>query len=357
MITRDLLVVWFIKNYNDLVLEMMKADHTVDLKYPNIWHAEGTVWTHTMMVMTWIEAQRDKLSDEDYIVLITAAMLHDTGKPSCLETMPASDTKPIRNSFKGHEGKSTFFAIGILKDLRKEFPLNYTEEIIEKIIKVVSLHGTHTEENTELKELKLIFREADKRGAVRSIDEGLFAQYEPRKFSKKSSERFNSILTILCGLPNSGKSTLREKMLEKNPNTTVLSRDDLLETFYIRKFNEKQTYNVMYKTLHEDKELLKEFEAEFEKLIQDTSKIDEDVIIDMTMLSLSSRRKMISKFPNHKKVCKVVMTDNNTLFDRNIKRYQETKKFISTTVIENMMTSFTYPVKEEGFERIDLIIS
>lgn len=357
MITRDLLVVWFIKNYNDLVLEMMKADHTVDPMQPNIWHAEGTVWTHTMMVMTWIEAQRDKLFDEDYTVLITAAMLHDTGKPSCLETMPASDTKPIRNSFKGHEGKSSFLTIGILKDLREQFPLTYTEEIMEKIIKVVSLHGTHIEEDTELKELKLIFREADKRGAVRSTDEGLFAQYESRKFCKKGPERFNSTLTILCGLPNSGKSTLREKMLEKNPNTIVLSRDDLLETFYIRKFNVVQTYNIMYKTLHEDKDLLKEFEAEFEKLIQDTSKIDEDVIIDMTMLSLSSRRKMISKFPNHKKVCNVVMTDNKTLFDRNIKRYQETKKFISTVVIENMMTSFTYPVKEEGFSDIKLIIS
>lgn len=357
MITRDLLVVWFINNYNDLVQEMMKADHTVDPMQPNIWHAEGTVWTHTMMVMTWIEAQKDKLSVEDYTVLITAAMLHDTGKPSCLETMPASDTKPIRNSFKGHEGKSSFFSVGILKDLKVQFPLTYTEEIIEKIIKVVSLHGTHIEENTELKDLKLIFREADKRGAVRSSDAGLFAQYESRKFCKKGPERFKSTLTILCGLPNSGKSTLREKMLEDNPKATVLSRDDLLETFFVRKFNEVQTYNNMYRVLHDDKELLKEFEAEFEKLIQDTAKIDVDVIIDMTMLSLSSRRKMISKFPNHKKVCKVVMTDNNALFNRNIKRYQETKKFISTTVIENMMTSFTYPVTEEGFEKIELIIN
>ena len=37
--------------------------------------------------------------------------------------------------------------------------------------------------------------------------------------------------------------------------------------------------------------------------------------------------------------------------------YEETKKFISTTIIENMMTSFTYPIIEEGFEKIDLIIN
>lgn len=357
MITRDLLVTWFIKNYNDLTVEMMKADHTVDSMQPNIWHAEGTVWTHTMMVMTWIEAQRDRLSDEDYTVLITAAMLHDTGKPSCIETMPASDTKPIRNSFKGHEGMSSFFAVGILKDLREEFPLTYSEEIIEKIIKVVSLHGTHIEENTEMKELRIIFREADKRGAVRSTDEGLFAQYEPRKFAKKGSEKFNSKLIMLIGLPNSGKSTLREKLLAKNPNTTVLSRDDLLEVFYKDKVGTEATYNEMYRYIHDDKEVLKEFEALFESKIQEASRKDEDVIIDMTMLSLSTRRKMILKFPNHKKEAIVVMTDNNTLFTRNIERYKTTKKFISTVVITNMMTSFTYPILEEGFDKIELVIS
>ena len=115
MITRDLLVLWFIKNYNDLVQEMMKADHTVDPMQPNIWHAEGTVWTHTMMVMTWIEAQKDKLSVEDYTVLITAAMLHDTGKPSCLETMPASDTKPIEILSKVMKVKAHSFQLEFLK--------------------------------------------------------------------------------------------------------------------------------------------------------------------------------------------------------------------------------------------------
>jgi hypothetical protein len=70
--------------------------------------------------------------------------------------MPASDTKPIRNSFKGHEGKSSFFTIGIIKDLKLQFPLTYTKEIIEKIIKLVSLLGTHIEENTDLKKCHVI---------------------------------------------------------------------------------------------------------------------------------------------------------------------------------------------------------
>ena len=84
-----------------------------------------------MMVLTWIEAQKEKYSDEDYIVLITSALLHDTGKPNCQETMPANDTKPIRNSFKGHEGVSTFFSVGVLKKLQAEFPEIYTTEIIK----------------------------------------------------------------------------------------------------------------------------------------------------------------------------------------------------------------------------------
>lgn len=357
LITRDLLVTWFIKNYKDLTIEMMKADHTVDLDFPNIWHGEGTVWTHTMMVMTWIEAQKDKLKNEDYIVLITSAMLHDTGKPQCLETMPASNDKPIRNSFKGHEGVSSFIVVGVLKDLKTYFPEIYTDEIIEKIIKLVSLHGTFVEESSEMRFLQMKFREADKFGAIRNTDEGLFSQYEPRKFLKKGPGKFKNKLFMLIGLPNSGKSTLREKIVSENPETIVISRDDLLEVFYKEKTNEINTYNVMYKYIHDDKEILNEFDTRFEKFIQDTSKQDIPVIIDMTMLSLSTRRKMISKFSNHKKEAFVVMTDNNTLFNRNIKRYQETKKFISTVVINNMMTSFTYPVLEEGFENINLIIS
>ena len=357
MIKRDKLVTWFIKNEPEKYKDMLESNHAVDIHQPNIFHCEGTCWTHVMMVMTWVEAQKEKYSDEDYIVLITSAILHDTGKPNCQETMPANDTKPIRNSFKGHEGVSSFFAVGVLKKLQKEFPEIYTKEIIEKIIKVVSLHGTYIDETSDIYFLRDEFRKADKNGAIRLVDEGLYSQYEKRKFLKPTTTENNKNLFVLIGLPNSGKSSLRNTFVRSFPEASIVSRDDLLEEFYKRKTGVITGYNTMYKFLHEDKLLLKEFTKEFEDYLNKLAKTSDNIIVDMTQLSLSSRRKMINHFPKHNKKAIVIMTDNVELFRRNEQRFQETKKYISEKVIENMMTSFTFPVLEEGFDNIELIIN
>lgn len=357
MIKRDKLVTWFIKTEPEKYQEMLESNHAVDIHQPNIFHCEGTCWTHVMMVMTWIEAQKEKYSDEDYIVLITSALLHDTGKPNCQETMPANADKPIRNSFKGHEGVSTFFAVGVLKKLKAEFPEMYTDEIIEKIIKVVSLHGTYIDETSDIYFLRDEFRKADKNGAIRLVDEGMYSQYEKRKFLKPTKVEDSKSLTVLIGLPNSGKSTIRANMLKLDKHLFTVSRDDMLEDFYQRKTGEITDYNSMYNFLHDDKDLLKEFTKEFEDMLNSIAKNKSDILIDMTMLSLSSRRKMINHFPKFHKKAIVVMTDNDELFTRNHSRYIETKKFISEKVIENMMTSFTFPVLEEGFDSIELIIN
>ena len=357
MIKRDKLVTWFIKTEPEKYQEMLESNHAVDIHQPNIFHCEGTCWAHVMMVMTWIEAQKEKYSDEDYIVLITSALLHDTGKPNCQETMPANDTKPIRNSFKGHEGVSTFFSVGVLKKLQAEFPEIYTTEIIEKIIKVVSLHGTYIDETSDILFLRDEFRKADKNGAIRLVDEGMYAQYEKRKFLKPTTTENNKNLFVLIGLPNSGKSSLRNTFVRSFPEASIVSRDDLLEEFYKRKTGAITDYNTMYKFLHEDKLLLKEFTKEFEDYLNKLAKTSDNIIVDMTQLSLSSRRKMLNHFPKHNKKAIVIMTDNVELFRRNEQRFQETKKFISEKVIENMMTSFTFPVLEEGFDNIELIIN
>lgn len=356
-ITRDKLVTWFIKNEPEKYKDMLDSNHAVDIHQPNIFHCEGTCWTHVMMVMTWVEAQKEKYSQEDYVVLITSALLHDTGKPNCQETMPANDTKPIRNSFKGHEGVSTFFAIGVLKKLKAESPEIYTDEIIEKIIKVVSLHGTYIDETSDILFLRDEFRKADKNGAIRLVDEGLYSQYEKRKFLKPTIQEPGKTLTVLIGLPNSGKSTLREKMQKLDKQLFVVSRDDMLGDFYKEKFGKIDTYNFMYNVLHNDDILLKEFTKRFEDLLNSISKNKSDILIDMTQLSLSSRRKMLNHFPKFHKKAIVIMTDNDELFRRNTQRFQDTKNFISKKVIENMMTSFTFPVLEEGFDCIELKIN
>lgn len=356
-ITRDKLFLWFIKNEPELYESMCNANHNLDNFNLNIFHAEGTVTQHTLMVMTCIEMNKEKYTDEEYIILITSALLHDTGKPQCLELMPATETKPIRNSFKGHEGVSTFLSVGVLKKLHLEFPDIYTKEIIEKIIKVVSLHGTYIEETSDIYFIRCEMHKADKNGAVRSTDEAIFSQYQPRKFLKPSKYiDSNKNLTLLIGLPNSGKSTKRAKIVEENPNTFIISRDDLLETFYKNEFGVIDSYNKMYNIIHNDGELTKRFDNLFSALLKEANNHN-NVLIDMTQLSLSSRRKMLNNFQNFRKNALVIITDNNELYRRNRKRYEETNKYISEKVIFNMMTSFVYPVVEEGFDNITLEIN
>ena len=358
MIKRDKLVTWFIKNEPEKYKDMLESNHAVDIHQPNIFHYEGTCWTHVMMVMTWVEANKDIYSDEDYIALITSALLHDTGKPQCQEKVPASDTKPERYSFKGHEGVSTFISVGILKKLQKDFPEIYTKEIIEKIIKIVSLHGTYIEETSDIKFIREEFHKADKNGAVRIVDEAIFSQYNPRKFlkNKKVNKEANKKLTLLIGLPCSGKSTLRNKILSKNPDTFIISRDDLLEAYYKGLFGEVGTYNEMYNTIHSNEELLKQFTAVFNELLKEAAKHNE-VLIDMTQLSLSTRRKMLNNFQNFKKNAFIIMTDNTELYRRNKERFEKENKLIKDIVLFNMMTSFVYPIYEEGFENITLEIN
>ena len=352
MISRDILINWFFKNELELIKEMMKADHNVNIETPNIYHMEGTIWTHTLMVMTYIESQKQYLKVQDYIKLITTALLHDIGKPSTLETLPASETKSTRNSFKGHEGVSTFMSIKILKKLQKDFPEIYTENIIKDIIYLVSLHGCYIDKDTELKEIRDIFRMADKTGAVRKPDADIIDNYPERNYVKQVKSN-NKHLIMLCGLPASGKSTITNNYKDYY----ILSRDNSMFRFIAdNKYDSLISYNEIYHYIHNDEKILNEFNDYFEKEITNTRKTKDKVLVDMTMLSLSSRRKMLSKFSDFKCDCLLIITDNETLMKRQVKRSLE-GKYISDKVYFDMMRSFVMPVKEEGFNNIEIIIN
>src|SRR5574344_1680636 len=251
MLDRDSLCIWFMKNEKELYERMLNTSHNVSSEEHNIYHAEGSIISHRLLVMSYFEYKKEKYNFDDYITLLTSALLHDTGKPECIEEMPANESKPRRYSFKNHEGVSSFISIGILKKLQKDFPEIYTEEIIKNIIKVVSLHGTYVEETSDIYLLRMEFHKADKCGAVRDVNEKLYSQYEPRKFLKQSKKESKELI-MLVGLPCSGKSTFREEYLKNNPDVFVVSRDDFLEVFYKKEMNEKHSYNNMYFTVHHD---------------------------------------------------------------------------------------------------------
>lgn len=347
---RDKLVFWFIKNYNDLHLEMSKANHTFLPTEPNPYHAENSVWTHTMMVLTWVESKFK--DDVDYITLLTTAMLHDIGKPSCqiLKEPNIKNNKPSRYAFNGHEGVSTFKSVGILKKLQKDFPEVYTDKIVKSIIELVSLHGVHNEGLDSI-ELREKFRECDKMGAIRR-DTDVQDQYPGRKFARTNPQPGKNLI-VLCGLPCSGKSTyFRNELISTH---ALLSRDSMMYTFMSPEYD-GEPYNRIYNDIHNDEELLKEFNESFDKEINRVVKECDNVVIDMTMLSLKSRRIMLNKFNKFNAKCIVFMTDLETIEERNIERSKQ-GKYISPEVYENMMRSFVYPVTDEGFDKIELMIN
>lgn len=358
-INKDILVNWFIKNEKKIYLDMFNCSHAIDNREPMKYHMEGTVWTHTLMVVTYIETffefnKNFESFNEIYLSVLTAGLLHDIGKPYTKEKLKATETKPERYMFKGHEGLSTFLVIGVLKKLKQDFPNLYTDDIIDNIIQIISLHGVSVESTKkDLLLMRNIFRNADKKGAIRDSNENIMSQYPDRKYLKRKTLDDDKKLIMFVGTPNSGKSTLREKF----PEHTIISRDDYLSIFYTEEFGEHSLkYNEVYKKIHSDDKLKKKFDNVFNTYCSKISKNSNKVIIDLTMLSLSSRRKMLSKFPKFRASAYVILTDINSLIKREKERRKIGKK-IHTKVYKTFFKNFTIPTNEEGFDEIKIIIN
>ena len=84
------------------------------------WHPEGTVWEHTMLVLD--EAALDRSgSEDDDLVLLLGALLHDTGKP------PTTVAEGGRIRSPSHEDVGVPIARAFLERLRA--PLAITEAV------------------------------------------------------------------------------------------------------------------------------------------------------------------------------------------------------------------------------------
>lgn len=332
---RDKLINWFLEKYPYLTQEMKFTKHSYDDSHHSPFHAEDSVWTHTMMVMTVLEV----MHIPNYIdrnLLLIAGLLHDIGKTKTLE----ADHEMFRNKFKGHEGHSAMMSIGILENLKEDFNLLTPE--IEIIFKIISLHGINFEDiKSGLYEYLRIFRHADKKGAVRAVDEDIYGQYPKRKFSNVKTSDKKCI--IMCGLPNAGKSFYTREF--EKEGYTVLSRDNA-----ILEFSGISDYNAAYRFCHSE-ENLEKFNKFFEKKIN-TIKKEPKIIIDMTMMSLSSRRKMMNNLGDREYQAYVVLSNLNKIGIRNLEREN---KFISPNVIHNMCSGFVIPDISEGFERVTIL--
>ena len=307
-----------------LYVELMKST-----EHNSPYHAEGSVWTHTCVVYSILKSMRP-----DCHVPQIAAILHDLGK--CTVKITKEDGT---FSFNGHEGVSTHLALDILPI----FGLREFENI--QILNLISLHGVNIEQLTI--PYMTLFRHADSVGRISLKD--ISKDYEPRKFVKQASE-YKREVTILTGLPCSGKSTYASQFKDTH---NIISRDTFLMDPIINP--DDLPYNEIYNLVHSDEVSLACFNNLFESHILKVSKdYSTPIIVDMTMLSLSSRRSMMTKLPNSSFKSVVFLTRLSTIYARNEHRVG---KVIPEEVLFNMQKSFTMPVREEGFTSIEYKLS
>lgn len=315
----------------ELELSMKQCDHSYDGENLNPYHLEGDVLEHTRLV--------HKLCEENS-VLKEVAKYHDIGK---IETRNENHEKK-RVSFYGHAGVSAWKSLQYTKDLtptKREMVFKLiTAHMDYHILPVKKMIKRYGKETNLFKQQFLDFGMADDMGRIGDGEFDFVGNWEilvesffdatsaeaPRDTSKLSKE-----LTVLVGLPCSGKSTY----VENNDCGAVLSRDAIIE-----EMGDGDTYREKWTSVNQ-KKVDKALFYEKRELISDAKK----VTIDMTNMSRKGRRKnMIGFGKTWKKKAIVFLTDLEEIYERNEAR---TGKTIPKDVYLRMMKSFSMPSYEE----------
>jgi len=346
--SRDKLITWFCQNNWQLVQTMKAANHFPEYRTDHPFHGEGSTWTHTMMVMVYVSCM--DISEYNKRILLAVAMLHDIGKPRARIVKEFGD----KFSFEGHEGLSTYMAIDILRSMEKvdNFYDNSTRKLI---IELISLHGTDIKHKDPIKlELQTLFRLADKGGAVRNIDENIFAQYPVKKVAKRNPQ-LEKHLIIMVGLPGSGKTTFIKNNKFKEDGYEIINRDDVMNKYYLLYHDTlPESYNEVYDWINQE-EIIDNFNAYFDKIVNLSAKHFNKVVIDMTMLTFGKRRNMLNRFSKFIAKCYCLLSGYENIQYINDQRVIKEAGLTKNRLIE-LQKKFTIPIVEEGFESVNIIL-
>ncbi len=351
--TRDEIVTWFCQTYPEVVSFMKSTNHFSEGRDNHPFHGEGSVWTHTLMVMTHLHCDKE-LIPEYKKILLTVAMLHDIGKPSARQTKydPKIGTK---YSFEGHEGLSTIIAIDILNSMEKEDNF-YTNKRRLLILELISLHGTSTiyDEDSPKYLLQSRFREADKGGAIRNVDENIFKQYPKRKVSNRKQVQDDKILIMMIGLPGAGKTSYINQHFDES--YFIISRDDYMEKFYFENNDdEKLTHNDIYDWINSNQIRLHMFNQAFDQYLNQMAKNKNKIILDMTMLTAGKRRNILNRFSKFRAYGVCLLKGELSLYIINNKRESLGRSLDAYRWI-TLKKKFLMPTIEEGFDGLNIIL-
>lgn len=357
------LIKWFQLKFPNIVKEMKNSNHHYDEKNLNPYHLEGDVWTHTLMVYNYAYNLDYKNNN-----LLLAALLHDVGKPT--SRMVKEDTLKVR--FFNHENISTYYAIDILLELKKDEP-SFEFDLLQVLLLINWHSDFHSLEikngifsndiisfinkkysNLELYMNMISLNEADNYGRITEIEneQGAKEKFEILKsitpFDNSYINENNPIAIILVGIPATGKSTYIKKISnENNKEFIILSTDDIIQEKY-----PDLEYNQAFERI-QSKGIFNEIENEFFNRLKNAVKDRKNIIVDQTNLTKKSRRKKLNIIPTKYYVKKGVVFLRGKQQQQEFanKRKLETNKFINPMVINNMVSNFIVP----GLDEFDLI--
>jgi predicted kinase len=344
----------FVERFPQYYKDMNAVEHGFKGEFINPHHIEGSIWTHTMLVMKEVDNARrnGKINDDEtFMVHALAALCHDIGKAYCYVDIEDK----ARRRFSNHEGVSVVYA----KEVLGQFEM--MPFMMTRILTIVAKHGVlypyfEDERISDKNKDKLAqslkydniqdlirFFEFDHYGRFNAhdlgnVDGSIMDLYDIKGRAEKLAEedRHTKVITgqivIMVGPPRAGKSTYIESA--KRPDTVVISRDDL-----VMKYGTGDNYSEKWRSLTDEQQ--KMIDSEITKSYDEALRNEvQHIIIDMTNMSKKSRSKWVNhpKARNYFREAVLVLETPKVLLSRNTP-----EKFIPENVIHSMLRNLTYP--------------
>lgn len=337
------------------------AQQMADCPQDILYHAEGDVWTHTMMVLTNAE---NRSGPEDLTIMRLAAMFHDCAKPetTVFEWSESEQRDRVRQPNHARKGAD--------KAWRSLVDAGYDMSIAREVVSLCFWHQRPTHINEQSHAAGRICRyvaeggrwdrllelcRSDQSGRISpNVEDGMLAldlleidirelsdnlgydlmsgempdspEWRVRMGEKWSADPFYSppredknTLTVMSGLPGSGKSTWAR---ENGGDATVISLDQIRSEF--RRYKRNQ-----------------EFEGkcfqEASKRLRQALAAKQDVIWDACCLDERSRVKILGLGRSYDANTRVVSIDDpyHDAFQRNSERENP----VPNSVMEGMANS------------------
>lgn len=150
--------------------------------------------------------------------------------------------------------------------------------------------------------------------------------------------------TFLVGVPGSGKSTWLFMNNMGQPSESIISTDTTIESI-------AEDFGMTYNEAFSD--LIKFAEKIMWKQLEYAVTYQENIIIDRTNLSVSSRKRFIKFLPGYEFEAVVFPTPESEEWSRRLN--SRPGKTIPLDVLQSMAKNFDEPSEAEGFSKITYI--